>query len=424
VAASVREWQVWTLAPVPRAYILGVVGLDWAVTVAALVVAPPRVNPADLVIYLGLLGCAVLLVETMRRTREVKGSTSRDLLAVWFLPIAILFPPGLAFLAPLALGIYRMRIRPAFLYRRVLTASTVSLGYGAASLAFHAAPPSIAGPAPQTGAHAVTWLLLAAGCYLLAWAVNNGLVLVAIRLATPEVRLREAFGGRTAWSTDLIELGLSVMAALVVAVAPVMIVLAVPPVVYSQRLILTAQLVSQIRFDAESGALAGVMWRSEAEADVSQARRTGRPLSVALAEIDDVPGLGGTAGPEAQRQVLRAVAAMLAGQVPPAAQVGRLGGGRFAILLPGVPEDGARRLGVRIRDQLAAEPVEVERDGQLDFVLRPTCSVGVAALSTSRQTVTELITAADVALGEARAAGGNQVRVVPSNPGAARTPAG
>jgi diguanylate cyclase (GGDEF)-like protein len=426
MAASVRDWQVWTLRPVAKAYVIVVVVLDAGVTVTALVAAS-RTSLAHVVLYLALLGCAAVVVEASRTAGEPKGVDTHDLQGIWFLTIALLLPPGFAFLAPLLEGVYRVvRVPRAFAYRRMFSAATISLGWGTASVVFHASPAAIAGPMPQPGAHAATWLLLAAGCYLLSWVINVSLVLLAIRLTTPEVRLRDAFGGRLGWVSDLTELSAAVTAAFVVAAAPVALLLALPPVAIGQRSLLHAQLVSQTRVDARSGALAPAIWRYEAENDALRAQRTHRPLAVALAEVDDFASIADAAGPEAADQVLRAVATALAEKLPPAGQVGRLRGAEFAIVLPGAAEAEARRLGVRIRDRLAAELVEVEKDSQLDFVFRPTISIGVAGLTESRKTVTELIAAADAALAEARASGGNQVSVAPGSPdpGVAQAPAG
>lgn len=69
--------------------------------------------------------------------------------------------------------------------------------------------------------------------------------------------------------------------------------------------------------------------------------------------------------------MLRAVAAILKEQMPSGAQVGRLRGARFGIVLPGAAEDKARRVGVRIRDHVAAEPVAIERDGVPDVAGQP-----------------------------------------------------
>ena len=422
MAASAGQWQLWTLRPVAKVYIIAVVVMDWALTLAALAAAAGRVSLPHLGLYAALLGCGFIVIEATRNVKEVKGTSTRDLMAVWDLTIAILFPPGLAFLSPLLMGALRlMRVRRVFPYRRVFSAATMSLGWGAASAVFHTAP------AARSGPHAVTWLLLAAGCFLVGWAINNGLILLAIRLATPEVRLRDAFGGRTGWISDLIELGLAVTVALGVATDPVVLLLALPAVVLCQRYIMNAQLVSQTRSDTQSGALVSALWRHEANADAYRARRTGTPLAIVLAEIDDFASIGDV-GPEAAGTVLRAVATILIDKLPAAAQVGRLRGGEFAIVLPGVAEEDARRLGVRIRDHISAELVAIESSGQAEFALRPTVSIGVAGLTEARQTVTELIAAADAALAGARASGGNQVSVAPDHrgpdPGLAQAPAG
>ena len=426
MAASVRDWQVWTLRRVAKAYVIAVVVLDGAATLTALVAAP-RVSLARLGLYLALLGCAAVVVEASRTVGEPKGVDTHDLQGIWFLTIALLLPPGFAFLAPLLEGAYRVvRVPRAFAYRRMFSAAAISLGWGAASVVFHTSPAAIAGPIPQPGAHAVTWLLLATGCYLLCWVINVSLVLLAIRLTSPEVRLRDAFGGRIGWVSDLTELSAAVTAAFVVAAAPAALLLALPPVAIGQRSLLHAQLVNQTRVDAQSGALAPVIWRYEAEIDALRARRTHRPLAIALAEVDDFASIADAAGPEAAGQVLRAVAAVLAEKLPPAAQAGRRRGAEFAIVLPGVADAEARRLGVRIRDCFAAELVEVEKDSQLSFAFRPTVSIGVAGLTDSRQTVTELIAAADAALTEARTSGGNRVSVASGgpDPDVAQAPAG
>ena len=430
VVARVREWQVWALRPVARAYVIAVMVLDGAVILTALAVASVPVSLSHFGLFFALLGCAIVVTEAIRAVGEPKGTDIHDLLGVWFLTIAILFSPVCALLAPLLVGTYSMvRVRRTFPYRRLFSAATMSLGWGAASVVFHAAPASIAGLAPRSGAHAAAWLVLVAGCAVLGWVINCGCVLLAICLATPEVRLRDAFGGRAGAVADLIELLAAVTVALVVAVVPVGLLLALPLVVFGQRYLMNAQLASQTRVDPRSGALASAIWRSEASVETYRARRTHTPLAIALAEVDDFASIADAAGPEAAGQVLRAVAAIVTDKLPPTAQVGRLRSAEFAIVLPGIAEVEARRLGVRIRDRLAAELVEVEKDGQLDFAFRTTVSIGVAGLSDSRQTVTELLAAADTALGGAKARGGNQVSIAPGDhrgpePGLAQAPAG
>jgi hypothetical protein len=118
-AASIRAWQVWTLRPPARVYVVGLVVLDLAVTLTALAMTG-RVSLAHFGLYIALLGCGVVLIEVIRTVGEPKGTDTHDLLGVWFLPIAALFPPGYAFLAPLLVGGYSMvRVRRAFPHRRV-----------------------------------------------------------------------------------------------------------------------------------------------------------------------------------------------------------------------------------------------------------------------------------------------------------------
>jgi hypothetical protein len=254
MAASVREWRVRTLRPGAKVYVVGVVVLDWAVTLTALAMAS-RVSLAHLGLYLALLGCGGVVIEVIRAVGEPDGTMPHDLLGVWFLPIAVVLPPGYAFLAPILVGAYRVvRIRSLFPYRRVFNAAALSLGWGAASIVFHAAPASIAGPEPRSGQHAVTWVLLAAGCYLMAWAINSALTMAAIRLTTPEVPLRSGFGGRTAWAADLGGLCGGVVVAAEVAVAGlVVVILALGPVIVIQRYLGNAQLAEQGGDDAQSG---------------------------------------------------------------------------------------------------------------------------------------------------------------------------
>jgi diguanylate cyclase (GGDEF)-like protein len=415
--AKVRAWQVWALRPAARVYVVVVVVLDAAVTLTALA-AVGRLSLADLGLYIALIGCGAVVIEVIRTVGFPNGTDAHDLLGVWFLPIAVLFPPGYAFLAPLLVGGYSMvRVRRAFPHRRVFSFAAMSLGWGAASIVFHAAPASIAGPAPQSGAHAVAWLALAAGCAVLGWVINAGSVALAIRLATPEVRPRDAFGGRTGGVSDLIELSTAVTATLVVAVAPVALILALPLVLLAQRYLANAQLANQTRVDAQSKVLTAVIWRYEADVEVYHARRTQEPLAVVLATVDDFAGIDDGAGAEAAGRVMRVVAGVLVEELPAVAQVGRLRGGELAAVVPGVDEEEARRLGVRIRDRINGQTVTAKSGDQVETLLRPTVSVGVAGLADSRQRVTDLIAAADMALAKARTNGGNQVTVAPAGPG-------
>jgi hypothetical protein len=145
----------------------------------------------------------------------------------------------------------------------VFSNATMSLAYGTAAVAFHAVAHSAAGLEPGSGSHALAWTGLAACCGAMAWVINNGLLLVAIRLADPGTRARVqyVFGNRQAIVADFLELTLAVTLALVVAINPVFMVLALPSIVLYRRKLLQAQLVAQPRIDSTTGLLnAGAWW--------------------------------------------------------------------------------------------------------------------------------------------------------------------
>jgi diguanylate cyclase (GGDEF)-like protein len=410
---SVRKWQVWTLRTQSSVYIVSVV--ISAAIVAAIAVARATWTAADVATYLALLGCGMVAIEATRTVKEPTGSVARDLQTVWYLAIAITLPPVYALIAPIPLTAYRLwRVRRVLMHRRVFSNATISLAYGGASAAFHLIPPSLAGPTPGSGLHAVTWTCLAACCGALAWIINNGLLLGAISLADPGARVRDLFGNREAIVSDLIELTLAVSLALVVAINPLLMALALPSIVLYRRHLMQAQLVAQTRLDPKTGLLNAGTWRREAEVEFVRAVRSRSPLALVVVDIDHFSSVNETAGRLAGDQVLRRIARIITDNLGGVALLpARTGGEQFAILLPNAGEAEARRLGERIRDHIAGEPIAIEDGSHAGFVFRLTVSIGIAVLDHSRRALAELIGAADVALSEAKATGRNKVCVEP-----------
>lgn len=411
---SIRRWQVWTLSTGSSTYIIAVVIL--AATVVGTATARAHWTPLNIATYLGLLGCGIVAIESTRSVQEAKGGVGRDLQTVWYLAMAITLPPVYAFLAPLPLTVYRARrVRRAFIYRRVFSNATISLAYGVASIVFHKLPSSLAGATPSAGSHVIEWAGLAACCGVLAWAINNGLLLVAIRLADPEARIRNVFGGHEGIVSDTIELSLAVSLALVVAINPLLMALALPSVVLYRRYLMNAQLVAQVRIDPKTGLLNAGTWRHEAEVEVFRALRTGTSLALIVVDIDHFSSVNETAGRAAGDQVLRGIANTVMENLRGAGLVGRVGGEEFAILLPRAGEAEAKRIGERIRDHVSGEPVAIEDGSHAGFVFRLTVSIGIAVLDHSRRALAELIGAADEALSEAKSTGRNRVCMVPGD---------
>jgi diguanylate cyclase (GGDEF)-like protein len=410
-----RGWQVWALREPLRSYLLCVTTLAVAVTVPTAIRTSWR--PAEIAVFAALLACGLVAIESTRGVIEVHGTVGRDLQTVWYLAIAIVLPPACALLAPIPLAAYRLwRVRRGLVYRRVFSNATISLAYGGASAVFHAAAPRIAGAAPGTGSHVLTWIAVAAGCGAVAWVINNGLILVAIKLADSDARVRDLFGNRDAITSDLIELSLATSLALVVAINPVLMALALPSVLLYRRYMMSAQLVAQSRLDAKTGLLNAATWRREADVELARALRGSSPSALVIVHIDHLASVRDTAGHPAGDQVLRAIASTLTENMRPCDLIGRFGGEEFAVLLPQTDGDEARRITERLRDHIAGQPIGIENGSHTGFVFRLTVSVGIAVLGESMRDLTGWIGAAGAALSEAKRTGRNKVCVLPEEP--------
>jgi diguanylate cyclase (GGDEF)-like protein len=407
----VRGWQVWLLPSPLRAYIVGITTL--ALSVALITSVRTHWRLSEVLVFVALLACGAIAIESTRTVREVQGTVGRDLQTVWYLAIAITLPPACALLAPIPLTAYRLwRVRRAFVYRRVFSNATIALAYGCASFAFRAVPSSIAGHVVGTGSHALTWTGVVACCAALAWVINNGLLLGAITLANPQARLRDMFGNKEAVTSDLIELSLAVSLSLIVAINPLLVVLALPSIVLYRRYLMNAQLIAQARIDAQTGVLNSGTWQSEAEVELLRAWRGRTPLAIAMVDIDHFKSVNEAAGRDVGNQLLRDVAVMLREQMRVSDLIGRFGREEFAILLPRTDEIEAKRISERLRDHIAGEAIAIEAGNQAGFVFRLTVSIGVAVISESRRALNELIGAADSALDQARTTGWNKVCVL------------
>jgi diguanylate cyclase (GGDEF)-like protein len=411
-ARGVRGWQVWTLPQPLRAYVLSITTSAFIVASFAAMRASWRLS--DLVIFAGLVVCGVIAIESTRTVREVQGTVGRDLQTVWYLAIAVTLPPAYAFFAPLPLTAYRLwRVRRAFVYRRVFSNATISLAYGCASVIFHSIPASIAGARPGASSHALTWAGVVAGCGAVAWLINNGLLLGAIRIGDPQARIRDMFANREAVTSDLMELSLAVSLSLVVAISALLMTLALPSVVLYRRYLMNSQLVAHARIDPKTGLLNAGTWQREAEVELLRALRGRTPLAVAMVDIDHFRDVNDMAGHAVRDQLIRDIAGMLREQLPTQDLIGRFGSEEFAILLPQTSRAEAQRISERIRDHIAAEPIAIESGSQEGFVFRLTVSIGVAVLNESRHALNELIGAADSALGQAKSSGWSKVYVLP-----------
>jgi diguanylate cyclase (GGDEF)-like protein len=416
--ADVRDWAWWQLPWVIRCYVGAVVLAAIALTCFA--AFRTTWHGADLAKFALLLGCGLVSVAATPRVAYLKGGMTRDFITVWVLPIAILLPPfyAMASVIPIYLVtqfwvcrgiVYRV-------YRRVFTAAAMGMCYGAASLVFRAFPDSFAGPAIGAGAHALTWAVAVIVGEIVGGRGHRFLILAAIKLSDPTVRLADQELSREALQGDLAETGLSILITLVVAVNAVLSVLAVPTVLLARRFMMHPQLVAQSRVDTKTGLLNASTWEQEAEVEIARAVRTRSPLALALVDIDHFKLVNDTYGHLAGDKALRAVTDGLRSQLRVYDLAGRFGGEEFAILLPHARGLDALNVAERLRARIAAMSIPVDENDESGPSIKLTISVGVAALDGASRELTDLLAAADMALYHAKETGRNKTHVVSGPP--------
>jgi diguanylate cyclase (GGDEF)-like protein len=140
-------------------------------------------------------------------------------------------------------------------------------------------------------------------------------------------------------------------------------------------------------------------WDDELAAAVEQADLDGRPMSIALLDLDDFKGYNDRLGHQAGDRLLKEASAAWQAILRMSDVLARIGGDEFAVLLPGCALETAAQIAERLR---AAVPAA-------------NCSVGVASWD-RLESVDGLLARADAALYEAKEGGRGQVVV--ASPGA------
>jgi two-component system cell cycle response regulator len=141
-------------------------------------------------------------------------------------------------------------------------------------------------------------------------------------------------------------------------------------------------------------------------AEVSRARRSGRPLALLMIDLDQFKRINDVHGHVAGDQVLKSVSNHLGKMVRLEDVIARYGGEEFVLLAPGSDHVEAGQLGERLRT--AVERLTIHFAGAK---LGVTVSVGVASLAELEPHAagTELISRADARLYDAKRSGRNRV---------------
>src|SRR5487761_1243490 len=382
-----RNWPFWSLPRRVQAAVALVDGAALTVTVLLLLLYP--IHARDIAGIAWFAACAAAGVESSRHAERFRERhrdiPHKSLNAMWFLPAAVLFPPGLVcLLVVLTYAWLWLRVVHNSPHRWVYNAATVSLGYATASVAFHAVAGHAAGPGGLAKDQAALAACFGAGA--LALVVNFLLVSVVIGLTTPGATARQLFGGPSQYLTESAAICLGILGAAGYTLAPWLALAGVPVAALLQRTLLFSQLQRAAHTDSKTGLATAAWWHELASREVDRALRRNEEVSAVLA----------------------AVASEFAGNLRTYDVAGRFGGEEFVVLLPGTGPSRALSVAERLRTSVADLRVAVPAgDGSGRGVLadRVTISIGIAALPVQAQDLTGLLARADMALYAAKQAG-------------------
>jgi diguanylate cyclase (GGDEF)-like protein len=409
----VQNWLWWRLPLLLRIYV-GAMPVA-AVTAIGVAAAYTDWHLSDLAKFLVLVTCGMISVaSTPKIMYTVGGGVTRDFSSIWVLPTAILLPPVYAGLVAIPIvGALHIFVHRGVPHRMVFTAAGLSLSSVAASLTFRAFPLSFAGTAVGSGFHAFTWCLAVAACEILGGRVQHFMIVGAVKLTNPKIRLFMAEFNRNNLQALFVEIDLGVLITLSVALSPALVVIALPSVLLVRRFLIFPILEAQSRIDAKTGLLNVSTWESEAESELSRAVRTRNPMALALVDIDHFKLVNDTYGHLAGDRVLKGIAEALTGQSRDYDRAGRFGGEEFVLLLAQTTGKDACKIAERLRGYVAALDIPTD-DRPGAPTLKVTISIGVTALARGETyELTDLLAAADSAMYAAKQAGRNQVAFAP-----------
>ncbi len=177
----------------------------------------------------------------------------------------------------------------------------------------------------------------------------------------------------------------------------------------------------QTRTDPLTGALNRRAMDEVSVAEVSRAQRTGHPVSVLIADLDNFKTINDEHGHLVGDEVLRQFATLLGANLRSHDTLVRYGGEEFLVLLPGAGREDAAATAEKLRALTQGQTFHCDA-----LSLRMSVSFGVATLEQPDDDWSHLLRRADAALYGAKDAGRNRVScawvVAQPSPGPSREP--
>ncbi len=142
------------------------------------------------------------------------------------------------------------------------------------------------------------------------------------------------------------------------------------------------------------------------EREIGRVQRSGEPLTIALADIDQFKRINDTYGHDSGDQVLQETARRMQSALRGVDGVGRYGGEEFLLVLESTDSVGQVDALDRVRLAVSDTPIDISR-GRINVTL----SVGAAHFHDDGSDLASIISAADQALYRAKAKGRNRIEV-------------
>ena len=164
----------------------------------------------------------------------------------------------------------------------------------------------------------------------------------------------------------------------------------------------------QLRYIATHDELSGMPNRrhflQQADLELNRCHRYSRPLSIFVVDLDHFKTVNDQHGHAAGDAVIQAFARLCERTLRRQDIAARVGGEEFAVLLPETSLEDACVLAERLRQKLAAQPLDIE--GKAILI---TASIGVMESAPSDTNILAMLARADKALYQAKEGGRNQV---------------
>lgn len=145
--------------------------------------------------------------------------------------------------------------------------------------------------------------------------------------------------------------------------------------------------------------------------ELARYHRSGRSMTLVIVDIDRFRELNEAHGDDAGDQILKWLARLLQDNVRLLDRCVRFGGDEFAIVSPETEETGAHQMCERLRQLAEEAPCQVESTAGGTVAVPVKLSMGIAGAPRAAATPDALVAAADEALHDAKARGGDGIAI-------------